>query len=54
MLACHRVAVVIMCLQFYKFIVSKIVCLCVCLNGYNYSIIVLYVFIYLFKIVQNV
>ncbi len=38
--ACHRVAVVIMCLHFYKFIASKIVCLCVCLHGYNYSIIV--------------
>ncbi len=39
-LVCHRVAVVIMCLQFCKFIMSKIVCLCVCLHGFNYSIVV--------------
>ncbi len=35
-----RVAVVIMCLHFCKFIMSKIVCLCVCLHGFNYSIVV--------------
>ncbi len=37
-LACRRLAV--MFLHFCKFIASKIVCLCVCLHSFNYSIVV--------------